>query len=195
MCSISGIICRVQDEEKSYHLILDIIEPFITSLVVFLVIYLWVAFLEAVSGASMEPTLHTGDRILVERLTPKFKGLNRGDIVILHPPGNDTKDYVKRVIGLPGEIIRISDCNVYISKDGQTFKLNEPYLAPDTCTMGGPIIKDGRARKLNADEYVVLGDNRGKSADSRIFGPINKDNSVLGKVVYRVWPVNSFGSL
>lgn len=175
-------------EIKEHSLLIEVLETFVSSIVVLLVLYFWVAFPEVVYGASMEPTLHTSERILVERITPKFRELKRGDIVVLHPPGNDGVDYVKRIVGLPGEVIKIADCSVYISKDGKTFKVEEPYLFPDTCTQGGPILKEGRARKLNADEYVVMGDNRTKSADSRIFGPISKEDSILGKVVYRFWP-------
>lgn len=182
----------MQDQTNFF---VELIETFITSLVILLVLYLLVAFPEVVYGASMEPTLTTGERILVERITPKYKELQRGDVVVFNPPGNENDDYVKRVIGLPGEIIRISDCSVFISKDGKTFQLDEPYLSSGTCTQGGPVLKEGRARKLQDDEYIVLGDNRSKSADSRIFGPISKKTSVLGKVAYRFWPVGRLGGL
>ncbi|MFZ5424677.1 MAG: signal peptidase I [Patescibacteria group bacterium] len=167
----------------------ELFETFIVSIVLLLIVYLVLAFPEVVFGASMEPTLKTGDRILVERVTKRFNGLQRGDVVVLHPPGDDDVDYVKRVVGIPGDIFKIDDCKVYITRAGEKYELDEPYLALETCTSGGDSIKEGRALKLEEDEYVVLGDNRTRSVDSRSFGHITEDR-VLGKVLVRFWPLN-----
>lgn len=178
--------------EKDKAFIIDFVETVITSFVVLAILYLGIAFPEVVQGASMEPTLYTNERILVERVSKHFKGFQRGDVVVLHPPGDDSVDYVKRIVGLPGDVVRIQDCHVYISSSGEKFQLEENYLSNGVCTLGGPILKDGRAQRLGSDEYVVLGDNRENSADSRFFGPVSKGR-ILGKVVFRFWPINVAG--
>src|SRR3989344_2372656 len=105
------------NENPPKNFFLEIIESFVTSFVVLAIIYLFLAFPEIVSGASMEPNLEDSERIIVEKVTkyiskPPF---DRGDIVVLHPPQNGNIDYVKRVIGLPGEVVGISDCKVDIT--------------------------------------------------------------------------------
>ncbi len=182
----------MQNEIK--NLILELLETFISSLIVILVLYMWVALPEQVWGQSMEPNFHTGERVLVEKVTKHFDDFERGDVVVLHPPDSDSIDYIKRVVGLPGEMIKIMDCEVYISVDGKTSKLEEPYLGSGTCTNGGTSLREGRFQKIEEDEYFVLGDNRGNSADSRYFGPVNKDR-IVGKAILRFWPVNKMGFL
>lgn len=181
-------------EEKDKGFLRDILETFVSSFVILIVIYLGVAFPEVVQGASMEPTLHTGERILVERLSKHFRPYERGDIVVLHPPGDDSVDYVKRVVGLPGEIVKVQDCKVYISTEGSKFELSESYLSENTCTFGGPKLREGRAVRLDENQFFVFGDNRENSADSRVFGVVTEDR-ILGKVVFRFWPFNILGFL
>jgi signal peptidase I len=170
------------------NFLIELIETLVTSFAILLLIYLFIAFPEVVFGASMEPTLHTGERILVERLTNRFGEYERGDVVVLNPPGNDSDDYVKRVIGMPGEIVKVIDCNVYVSKDGKKYVLQEPYLDESTCTIGGLTLRNGRSVILDENDYFVLGDNRSRSADSRVFGLVEEER-ILGKVVLRFWPV------
>ncbi|MBI2620788.1 signal peptidase I [candidate division WWE3 bacterium] len=183
---------------RSFHgffsTIFEMIETFAISLVVLVVIYIFVAFPIVVYGASMEPSLHTGERVLVERLMKRFVGFKRGDIVVLHPPRNESIEYVKRVVGLPNEIVKILDCDVYISRDDERFKLKESYLEAGECTLGGDALKEGRAVQLDEDEFLVLGDNRAKSADSRVFGVITADK-ILGRAVFRFWPLGKIGFL
>ncbi|OGC48716.1 signal peptidase I, partial [candidate division WWE3 bacterium RBG_16_37_10] len=83
-------------------------------MVVILVLYMWVALPEQVWGASMEPNFYTGERVLVEKVTKHFSDYERGDVVVLHPPENDSIDYIKRVVGLPGEMVKIWDCKIYV---------------------------------------------------------------------------------
>lgn len=161
----------------------ELIESFAVSLVIFLVVYFFLAFPEEVFGASMEPTLATGDRLIVERLSVKFNRLGRGDVVILNPPGRDV-DFVKRIVGLPGESLLILDCKVFLVKnDFEKIPLSEPFVNNGSCTK----INDPAVIKLSENTYYVLGDNREHSADSRFFGPIEK-KKIDGKVVFRFWP-------
>ncbi|KKU48358.1 MAG: putative signal peptidase I [candidate division WWE3 bacterium GW2011_GWB1_47_11] len=179
---------------KLSKFLLEIAETFIISLVFLIVVYMFIAFPIVVYGASMEPALHTGERILVERITKYFKDFERGEIVILHPPGSESVEYVKRIVGLPQEVVKIYDCGVFVSNSDQKFKLEEPYLAQDQCTIGGNSVREGRALKLGEDEFLVFGDNRGRSADSRVFGVVARDK-ILGRAVFRFWPLNKLSVL
>lgn len=128
---------------------------------------------------SMEPTLYEGDRVLINRIGYRFSTPQRSDIVILIDPMGSSNDFVKRVIGLPGDKLEIRRGTTYI--DGK--ELDEPYLAADRSSENiGPIT-------IHPDEYFVMGDNRTVSSDSRRFGPVKRTN-ILGKVIVVWWPPN-----
>lgn len=171
---------------------LELAETVLTSIVVIFVIYTTIAIPEQVQGASMEPSFYSGERILVEKITKHFKDFETGEVIVLHPPNDDNIDFIKRVIAVPGDIVKIFKCDVYINRDGEKFKLDEPYLNEGTCTSAGGRIKEGRSFKLEENEYLVLGDNRSRSADSRSFGFID-DDRIVGRVVFRFWPPSQFG--
>lgn len=181
---------RVRMRFKDF--IIELVETLITSFVIIYLIYLFVASVEVVWGSSMEPNFFTGERILVEKITKHFRTFKRGQIVVLIPPSEDSKHYIKRVIGVPGDIIKIMDCRVYISKDGDKFVLEENYLQDATCTRPGDALKEGRSLKLEKGEFFVMGDNRSSSVDSRSFGKVEKSD-ILGQVIFRFWPLNAFG--
>ncbi len=176
--------------KKILEALSEMIETFAISLILFLAVYLFLAFPEIVVGTSMEPTLAQGERLLVERITPKMNKLERGDIVIFNPPGNGNIDYVKRIIGMPGEALMIKDCEVYIVDSlGREQKLTSEYLSVGTCTAG-----DSKVVNIPEDSFYVLGDNRSHSADSRVFGSLKKDR-ISGKVFVRFWPLGKFSKL
>jgi signal peptidase I len=137
-----------------------------------------------IPSASMEPTLMVGDRILVNKLSYHLHGVGRGDIVVFATPPKEAaettiKDLVKRVIGLPGDVISSKGGQVYI--DGRV--LAEPWLPPGTVTMDLP------RQTVPPNEYFVMGDNRSDSQDSRYFGPIPR-SLIVGRVVFRFWPLS-----
>lgn len=150
-----------------------------------------------IPSGSMEPTLQVGDRIVVNKLSYEIHGVNRGDIVVFSRPpredcgGPEVNDLVKRVIGLPGELISVS--GGYVSINGH--RLDESWLpaSEQGTTTPGP---SGTAYSLNqpyrvpANDYFVMGDNRGDSCDSRWWGPI-PGSLIVGKVELRVWPVSA----
>lgn len=171
---------------------LELVETVLTSIVVIFVIYTTIAIPEQVQGASMEPSFYSGERILVEKVTKHFKDFQTGEVVVLHPPNDDNTDYIKRIIAIPGDIVKILKCDVYINRDGKKYKLEEPYLKEGTCTSAGGRIREGRSFELEEKEYLVLGDNRNRSADSRSFGLVDK-NRIVGRVVFRFWPPSQFG--
>jgi signal peptidase I len=135
-----------------------------------------------IPSASMEPTLLVGDRILVNKLGYHLHAVGRGDIVVFAQPPKEVdpaiKDLVKRVIGLPGDVIWSSQGRVYVN--GQP--LSEPWLVPGTVTTGLT------RQTVPAHRYFVMGDNRPDSEDSRFFGPI-AGSLVVGRVVVRIWPL------
>jgi len=148
-----------------------------------------------IPSGSMEPTLQIGDRILVNKLSYHLHDVHRGDIVVFgRPPaencgGPEVNDLVKRVIGLPGDVISLSQGHVYL--DGR--RLNETWLPPaeQGVTSAGPpgnAANLARAFRVPAHDYYVMGDNRTDSCDSRYWGPITK-SLIVGKVEMRVWPV------
>ncbi len=138
-----------------------------------------------IPSESMVPTLRVHDRVLVNKLSYKLHPVHRGDIVVFKAPeGSDPgiDDLVKRVIGLPNETVSAHGGHVYI--DGK--ELPETYLPKGTDTSSfSPVT-------LKPDHYWVMGDNRDNSKDSRVFGPITKNN-IVGRVFFRIWPLSRLG--
>ena len=114
----------------------------------------------------------------------------RGQVVIFKAPNNPDIDYIKRIIGLPGERVMIRNGNVYINAQ----ILDEPYLVDKTNLFSGSSMKEGIEITVNEDFYFVMGDNRPHSSDSREFGPIPK-SSIIGKAFMRYWPPQVFGPI
>ena len=134
-----------------------------------------------VSGASMDPTFEDGEYLIVDQLSYHFEEPARGDVIIFKYPKDPSKYFIKRVIGLPNETVIINGESVSITEtDGKTVLLNEPYVANN--------INISFEKKLNADEYFVMGDNRPASSDSRIWGPLPKEN-IIGRPLLRLLPV------
>jgi len=168
--------------------LLEASESLIVSLIVLLSIYVLIAFPVEVSGSSMEPNYKNGDRLLIERLTKYFEGYKLGDTVVLHPPKADFIDYIKRIVAVPGDTVKIYNCKLEILRGGVKYVLDESiYLSDEICTVGGLKLEDGRVYTLKDSEYMVLGDNRNASQDSRAFGFV-KEERIQGKVVARFWP-------
>lgn len=159
-----------------------------------------------VSGASMEPTFDNWDYLITDRLSFRIGEPERGDVVVFCLPGSGEcslverlknreltapRTLIKRVIGLPGETVAVSDEGVRISstENPEGFLLDEPYL--DAGNIGGP---SGMQLTLGEGEYFVMGDNRRVSSDSRIWGALPKEN-ILGHVLVRLFPVSSLGVL
>ena len=159
---------------------------FLAMLALAVVLRLTVAELARVKGSSMQPTLRTGQWLLVCRLDYRLGRPKRGDVVICHYPGRYMdrwrlirQSFVKRLIGLPGETIEIIEGVVHI--DGEP--LAEPYLDPARCRFR----RQMPARTLGEDEYFVLGDNRDSSNDSRRIGPLPR-SMLVGRVHRVIFP-------
>jgi signal peptidase I len=159
----------------------------VLGLVIAVVVRLFVFQLYYVPSTSMNPTIKAGDRILVDKLAFHLHPVERGDIIVFRRPaaatcGEGLDDFVKRVIGLPGETISGKDGQVYI--DGK--RLAEPWLPKVSTTYTATFGPD----KIPAGDYFMMGDHRTTSCDSRYWGPI-KRSAVIGEVVMRIWPISS----
>jgi signal peptidase I len=137
-----------------------------------------------VEGDSMQPNFHSGQFVIVDRVSYMVSQPQRGDIVVFHFPGDVTQDYIKRVIGLPGQTVEIKDTRVFVN--GQ--QLNEPYIN-EPCNTTRCY---DHSWTLQPDEFFVMGDNRNHSDDSRIFGPV-KRNLIVGEALLRYWPPSDWG--
>lgn len=138
-----------------------------------------------VSGASMEPNFSSGDYLLIDAVSYRFRQPERGEVVVFHYPGNKGAFYIKRIISLPGERLIINDGAITIfDKDyPQGFVLEESYLPATLETSGKKEVI------LKENEYFVLGDNRNYSFDSRSWGTLQK-TEIVGLVRLRLWPFN-----
>lgn len=151
-----------------------------------LLIVIYIVTLEQVVGPSMSPTLKNGDIVILNKFSYKFNDIKRGDIVSLNYA--DTKYLIKRVIGLPGEYVEIKDNKVYIGD-----KILKEYYLKDV-EMKDFTLNDLGYDVIPKDKYLVLGDNRGNSLDSRDkkVGLIDRKD-IVGKVKLRIWPLNKMG--
>ncbi|HEX9246338.1 MAG TPA: signal peptidase I [bacterium] len=135
-----------------------------------------------IPSGSMEPTLMVDDRILVAKFMYRFEPVHRGDVIVFRYPLNPQRDFVKRVIGLPGDRVQLKDGVVHL--DGTVLSEKGYTIKPDFGNYG-PVT-------VPASQYFVLGDNRNNSEDSRFFGYVPRGN-VIGKAIFIYWPLPRIG--
>jgi signal peptidase I len=160
-------------------LLREILETALLTLIIFLVLNTLTGRFQ-VRGSSMEPTLQDGQYMVVSKVAYWFRPPARGDIVVFRPPNGLSDDYVKRIVGLPGEQVRVTDGQVRV--DG--VPLEETYIASRSAYSG--------SWKLGSDEYFVLGDNRRNSSDSHTWGTLPEEN-IIGKAWLSYWPPEALG--
>lgn len=197
--TFSSIEERRQDrinkkKQKKPHPILSEIISWIWSIIVacvlMAVLYFFIGRPFTVSGQSMYPTLHNGDHMIMSKLG----GINRFDVVILKAPDED-KEYIKRVIGMPGDTVEVKNGVLYIN--GKV--VEQPFINSDN-SKKTVFIDDFTLKELTGvdkvpeGKYFVMGDNRGVSKDSRMIGFIDA-SAIEGKAVFTVWPINRIGGL
>jgi len=155
------------------------------SIAISLFIILFVYQPVKVEGGSMEPGLQDQEQIFINKLAYRLGDIQRGDIVVFHYPRDTRKSFIKRVVGLPGDRVRVFDGQVYLN--GKL--IPEPYVPEEYL--------DSRSYpevKVPADSYFVLGDHRSMSNDSREIGPVQR-SYIYGKAVFGYWPVDKMGVL
>ena len=157
------------------------------SVLIAVVVILFVYQPVKVEGTSMMPSLVDQERIFINKFIYRFGlgEIERGDLVVFWFPGDPSKSYIKRVIGLPGDVVEIRKGVVYVNGE----RLDEPYVPPE--------YRDRQSRppvRVPPDHYYVMGDHRTSSNDSRNWGPVAR-NQIYGKAVFVYWPPEKLGPI
>ena len=169
--------------------LLDTIEIITTAFAIFVVMFLFVVQIHEVNGDSMLPNFHDKEYVLTDKISYKFKEPQRGEVVIFKAPPKPRDEYIKRLIALPGEKIKIQNNKIIIYNDGHPkgFVLQEDYLKNGILTKGKSAIPADTLISIPEGEYLVFGDNREASSDSRHWGTVGK-GLIVGRAVFRIWP-------
>jgi len=162
--------------ETIFTVLKEIIQTALISLGIFFFVYIFLIQPHRVKGDSMLPNFHDGELLLTEKVSYHLYKPKRGDVVVFAAPGTRKVDYIKRIIALPHETIKIDNGTIYINNQ----LLKEPYETQSTEGSINMIIGD--------NQYFVLGDNRGASSDSRSFGSIDQ-KSIKGRTFFVYWPI------
>ncbi len=171
---------------KTYSFLLDTVQTLLLIFAFFLVVYVFLFRPFRVSGNSMDPTFFDKQYILTNIISLKFSRLKQGDVVVFKAPNDPEKDYIKRVIGVPGNTVMIKDGKVYTN--GRLLD-QRAYLESSVKTYGGSFLKEGESVTVPADSYFVMGDNRTGSSDSREWGFVPL-KSVIGESFFAYWPLD-----
>lgn len=173
-----------------FFFVMEILETIVFIGSLFIVMYLFIVQPNQVKGVSMDYTFASGDYIFTSKVTYKFRPHNRGDIIVFKSPKNPEIEYIKRIIGLPGDTVTIS--NGVVSVNDRV--VDEPYIAAETVLWENGFTQNGVPYTVPEGYLFVMGDNRPRSSDSREFGPITFE-SVVGQVFYRYLPPQKAGWL
>jgi signal peptidase I len=173
---------------KVFKTIYEMIEAFVVSASVFVVIYLFLMQPHQVKGSSMFPTFETGEYLLTDKVTLKRRDPVKGDVIVFKSPMDEHFDFIKRVIGTPGDTVMIKEGSVYVNG----VLLNEPYLPSDYRTSAGRFLREGMEFGIPESSVIAFGDNRNHSSDSRDWGVVPYEN-IVGRAFFRYWPSGVVG--
>lgn len=169
-----------EEKEGVLSLIAEVARFSVIALLFIVPIRVFIAQPYIVSGASMHPTFESGEYLIVDQLSYRFKEPARGEVIIFRFPLDQSKYFIKRVIGLPGETVMANGTTLSVkTANGESFVLDEPYIAGDGT--------GAFEKKLGSDEYFFMGDNRKASLDSRVFGAVSR-SYVIGRALVRLLP-------
>jgi signal peptidase I len=196
----AGAAPETQAPRRGLGCALEIIETLVLTLLIYLLIHNFIAQPFEVEQTSMYPTIVQGQYVLIDKISPHFSDYQRGDIIVFNPPDGYSEGgvpFIKRVIGLPGDTIRLDNGNVYVTPaGGSAVRLEEPYVATDVSGALEPTLPrnpDGTSEwVVPTDSYFVMGDHRSVSQDSRVFGPISRD-LIIGRALLRYFPLDKLG--
>lgn len=176
----------IEGKQKKISKVRKLIFFFIlTPFILFFPTYIFIAQPHEIKGSSMNPNFVDNEYVITDKISFRFKEPERGDVIVFKLPINQDIDYINRIIGLPGESIKIANGKVYINEQS----LNEPYLEKTTESIKESFIEEGKNINIPKDYYFVMGDNRPHSSDSREWGFVPKSN-IIGKVIFCYWPLN-----
>jgi signal peptidase I len=162
------------------------LQTFLIAAAAFLLIYIFLFRPFEVNGESMFPNFHDKEYVLTNLIVLRFQNPKLGDVVVFKAPPEPDKDYIKRVIGTPGDTIEVKDGQVY--RNGKLLDESK-YLKPTVKAYSGTFLKEGDTITVPEDEYFVMGDNRLYSSDSREWGFV-KRNEIIGESLFVYWPFN-----
>jgi len=163
---------------------LDILQTIVLAAAIFVISYLFLFQPHQVIGNSMDPNFEDQEYILTDKISYRFRSIQRGDVIVFKSPPDPERDYIKRVIGLPNEKIKIQGGKVLVNNQ----LIRENYLPPENFAIPGTFLKEGQEFQIPSDSYIVLGDNRDHSSDSREWGPVPREN-IIGRAFFRYWPL------
>ncbi len=172
---------------------MDLTETLVVGLSLFLVVYLFLMQPHQVNGQSMVPTFQSGEYVLTDKVSYRVGEPDRGDVIVFHAPEaancpvGTGCDFIKRIVGLPGESIEVKDDNIFVNGEA----LTETYIPDNFETSPGAFTRN-REVTLGPNEYFVVGDNRPYSSDSRAWGPISRPD-IVGRAFFRYWPMDKVG--
>jgi signal peptidase I len=175
------------------NFILEFVQSIVLALSVFVIMYLFVAQPNEVKGNSMMPNFVNGEFLLTDKLSYQLGDPKHGDVVVFKAPPSEPCsaeecEYIKRVIGVPGDRVMVKGGQVYLN--GQL--LNQTWLPSDFVSDPGSFCQDGVEKVVPQGMYLCFGDNRSHSRDGREFGPIKKE-LIVGRAFFKYWPLNSIG--
>lgn len=171
---------------KILSFFIDTIQTILLAASVFLVIYIFLFRPFQVNGLSMFPNFEDKEYVLTDLISYHFQKPKLGDVVVFQAPKDTDKDFIKRIIGVPGDMVSIRNGGIYLNNQ----KLDEnQYLKDAVRTYGGSFLGEGQTVTVPEDEYFVVGDNRSYSSDSREWGFV-KQNLIIGKSLFVYWPPN-----
>ncbi len=174
--------------KKFLGLLYEMVEVFVVSASIFVVVYLFLMQPHQVKGSSMFPTFHDSEYVLTDKVTFRTRVPKWGDVIVFRAPVNENFDFIKRVIAVPGDRIMISGGKVNVNGT----PLNEFYLPPEYTTAAGQFLREGVEYTIPEGSVFAVGDNRGHSSDSRDWGPVPYQN-IVGKAFFRYWPADKVG--
>lgn len=161
----------------------ELLETIVLTLVTYFLVRTFVFETYRVVGQSMEPTLEQDQRLIVSKLRYRLHEPQRGDIVVFNDPQDPSRNLIKRIIGLPGEVLRIEQGQVYINES----LIDEPYIRSYTSYSQPPTA-------IPAGQYFVMGDNRNNSSDSRSWGTLPRQD-IVGTASFSYWPLSDWGAV
>ncbi len=170
---------------------MDIIQVIVFASAIFAFIYLLILQPHKIKGLSMSPNFPDGEYLLTDKVSYRFHEPERGDVVVFEAPtSTEGEEFIKRIIGLPGEKISIQNANIYIN--GR--ELNEEYIANNIYTSGGSFLAEGKTVTVPEGQFFVAGDNRPHSSDSRAWGFIGI-KAITGRAWLIYWPISFAGTI
>jgi len=174
--------------KKIIGLLYEVIEVFVVSASIFVVVYLFLVQPHQVKGSSMFPTFKDGEYLLTDKVTYRTRAPLWGDVIVFKAPINENFDFIKRVIAIAGDKVMVANGKVTVNDK----QLNENYLPVEYTTLAGQFLREGVEYIVPEGTIMAFGDNRDHSSDSRDWGPVPLGN-IVGKAFFRYWPSDKLG--